>query len=143
MGRTPIEFYVSLDLNPLDARDALMHVVTSVGELRFPGRINVSVPIQAKVENRPARWESALHIAAAQNEAFFPTFDGAISVTPDGGNHCELWLQGSYEPPGGVIGKGIDVTVMHGVAEKTLRDFLSSIAEEVEREVKRFPAADR
>ena len=150
MTGTPIELYVSLDLPPVTVRDAAMNVTRAVGEqepryanlalsaeLNVPGRGHVSVPIDAKITNRPGRWEAAVRITAAKSENFFPTFDGTLSVTPDGGNNAELWLQGTYVPPGGVLGKGLDATIFRGLAEKSLRDFLNWFAAQVRDEVDR------
>lgn len=145
MSGTPIEMYVPLELPPVTVRDAVMQVMRAVGDheeryrdvtlrvdTNLPGHGQVAVPIEASIENRPGRWECGIHIAAAKSERFFPTFDGTLSVTPDGRNQAELWLQGAYEPPGGVLGKGLDVTLMRGVAEKSLQEFLSWLAGEVE-----------
>lgn len=148
MNGTPIELYVSLELPPVTVRDAVMKVMHAVGEregryrdltlsieLKIPGGGHVSVPIEADIVNRPGRWECAVHIAAAKSEKFFPTFDGTLSVTPDGGREAELWLQGSYVPPGGALGKGLDATLLRGVAEDSLREFLSWLADEVKMTV--------
>ena len=150
MSGTPVELYVSLKLPPVTVRDALMRVMRAIAQgaihyrkvrlsapLEILGGGSVSVPIEAQIENRPGRWECAIHIEAAQTGKFFPTFDGTIAVTPDGADASELWLQGTYAPPGGILGKGLDSTVMRGVAEKSLNEFLESIAESVRQEVER------
>ncbi len=150
MSGTPVELYVRLDLPPVTVRDAVMHVMRAIGErdepyrditlaigLSGPGNAQVRVPIDTTVSNRPGRWETGIHLEAKQHERLFPTFDGTLSVTPDGGNESELWLQGSYEPPGGLLGKGLDATVFHGVAENSLKEFLSWLAGEVKAEVER------
>jgi hypothetical protein len=145
-----VEIYIPLDLPPITVRDALMRVMRSIGEreepyrditlaldVRGPGHAQLRVPIETTVVNRPGRWECGVHIEAAQAERFFPTFDGTVSVTPDGGKESEIWLQGQYETPGGIIGKGLDATVLHGFAENSLREFLSWLAGEVKTEVER------
>ena len=150
MSGTPVELYTRLALPPIAVRDAMMYVMQSIGEhdprfgtitlavdLRGLGQAEVRVPIEVTVVNRPDRWECGIHIEAAQSERFFPMFDGMLSVTPDGGNDSEIWLQGEYATPGGIIGKGLDATLLHGYAEKSLRDFLSWLADEVKTEVER------
>ena len=150
MSGTPVEIYERLDLPPMTVRDAVMRVMRSIGEreeryrdltlaveLNGPGHAQLRVPIEATVVNRPGRWECGLHIEAAKSDIFFPTFDGTLSVTPDGGKEAELWLQGSYDPPGGVLGKGLDTILLHGTAEKSLREFLHWLAGEVKTEVDR------
>jgi hypothetical protein len=147
---TPIELYVQLDLPPVTVRDATMKIMRAIAQhevpyqeltlsvdLNMPGHSHVAVPIEAEIVDRPDRWECRIRIAAAANEKIFPTFDGTLSVTPDGGRQSELWLQGSYVPPGGAVGKGLDATLFHGVAERSLREFLSWLAEEVREDVAR------
>ncbi|HET9029895.1 MAG TPA: hypothetical protein VFN49_06930 [Candidatus Aquilonibacter sp.] len=147
---TPIELYVTLDLPPLTVRDAVMHVMQAIGERkgryrdlslwvdsRTPGAGSLNVPIDARVVTRPGRWECGVRIEAAHSEKFFPAFEGTVSVTPDGGHQSELWLQGQYVPPGGALGKGLDATVLRGVAERSLREFLKWLSEEVKAEAER------
>ncbi|MGC8484859.1 MAG: hypothetical protein ACP5O6_04405, partial [Candidatus Baltobacteraceae bacterium] len=40
----------------------------------------------------------------------------------------ELWLQGEYHAPFGALGERFDATVLHGAAERSLRDLLERIA---------------
>ncbi|MBV8639320.1 MAG: hypothetical protein JO322_14670 [Candidatus Eremiobacteraeota bacterium] len=150
MSGTPVEIYASLDLPPTVVRDALMNVMRAIGnreepyanlaltlELKSPGHAQLRVPVEVTVVNRPGRWECGIHIEAAENDRLFPTFDGTLSVTPDGGRESELWLQGTYVPPGGALGKGVDAVLLHGSAENSLREFLDWIAGEVRDEVDR------
>lgn len=150
MSGTPVELYATLDLPPSVVRDALMNVMRAIGdreepyrnltlafELSGPGHAQLRVPIEATVVNRPGRWECGIHIEAAENAHLFPRFDGTLSVTPDGGRESELWLQGTYVPPGGALGKGLDVVLLHGSAQNSLREFLTWIAGEVRDEVER------
>lgn len=150
MSGTPVELYARLDLPPMVVRDALMNVMRAIGtrqepyrnlalgfELSGPGHAQLRVPIEVTVVNRPGRWECGLHIEAAANEHLFPRFDGTLSVTPDGGRESELWLQGTYVPPGGALGKGLDAAVLRGSAETSLHEFLNWIAGEVSNEVER------
>ncbi len=150
MSGTRVELYTRLALPPIAVRDAMMHVMRSIAEhdpryntitlaieLHGPGHPQLRVPIEATVVNRPGRCRWGIHIEAAQSEQLFPMFDGTLSVTPDGGNESELSLQGEYAAPGGIIGKGLDATLLHGYAEDSLRGFLSWIADHVKAEVER------
>ena len=150
MSGTPVEIYERLDLPPVTVRDAVMRLMRSIGEhedpyrdltlaieVNAPGGPELRVPIEATVVNRPGRWECGLHIEAAKSGILFPKFDGTLSVTPDGGTESELWLQGSYEPPGGMLGKGVDATLLRGSAENSLREFLHWLSGEVKTEVDR------
>lgn len=150
MSGIPVELYARLDLPPIVVRDALMSVTRAIGnhderyrhltlavEINAPAHAELRVPVDVTVVNRPERWECGIHIEATQNDRLFPAFDGVLSVTPDGGKESELWLQGTYVPPGGVLGKGLDVMFLHTSAESSLREFLDWIAGEVKEEVER------
>jgi hypothetical protein len=142
-----VEMYVALELEPTAARDATTEILRALGEQREPyerallsvGLRNVhlpmdgaiTVPVAASVDPRPLRWECAIHIEAENHQEFFPTFEGTLTVTPNGHDACELWLQGSYTPPMGTFGATLNATVLRGAAESSLRAFLDWLAHEV------------
>jgi hypothetical protein len=146
-----VELYVPLELPPTAARDATTEILRALGdreapyeramlsvglrEMRVPLDGTISVPIDAHVEARPLRWECALRIQAEDHQEFFPTFEGTITVTPNGRDACELWLQGNYVPPMGAMGASINASVLRGAAEASLRSFLRWLGEEVQRKV--------
>lgn len=147
MPANAIEIYVPLKLPPVAARAATMHVMRAIGaheapyeklslsvrlrDLAMPGEGELQVPVQAHVESRLQEWECRLVITAAADQRFFPRFEGDLTVTPDGRSECELWLQGHYDPPMGALGRGINVTLLRGAAERSLRTFLEWLAAEV------------
>ncbi len=150
MSGTPVELYARLNLPPMVVRDALMNVMRSIGmreepysnltlaiEVTAPVHAHLRVPIDVTVANRPGRWECGVQIEATENDRLFPIFVGTLSVTPDGAKEAELWLQGSYAPPGGALGKAINAMLLHGPAESSLLEFLDWIAGEVRDEVER------
>lgn len=147
----PIELHVSLPLPGALVRDAMMrilkamtdrtppyeNVTLSLGlrDLHVPIDAEVTVPVHADADLRPQRWESTFEIEAENDQRFFPRFHGTISVTPSGRSSSEIWLQGSYDAPMGALGEGIDMTLLHGAAERTLTRFLQWMAGEVSRDV--------
>lgn len=151
MPATAIEMFVPLKLPPVAAREGTMHVMRAIGaheppyenlslslrlrDLAMPGEGELHVPVQAHVVSRPQEWECRVTISAAQDQRFFPTFEGVLTVTPDGRSECELWLQGHYEPPMGALGRGINVTLLRGAAKRSLRTFLEWLAAEVVKAV--------
>lgn len=71
---------------------------------------------------RPVRWH------AAANVGLFPELDGHIEVAALGAGATQLGLSANYKPPLGLIGKLADRTLLHRVAEVTVKDFLERVA---------------
>lgn len=78
--------------------------------------------IGTKAVTVPLSWHSL------QAEAAFPVFEGQLKLSrfPDSTNRLEL--RGSYEAPGGLIGKAADAAAIYAVAEATVQDFVERIA---------------
>jgi hypothetical protein len=70
------------------------------------------------------RWE-----AAGTAVGLFPVLDANISISPAGDDAAQLALAGSYRPPLGRLGAGLDRAIMHRVAAATMRCLLQSVAE--------------
>lgn len=73
----------------------------------------------------PIRWE------AARLPKVFPVLDGQLEVSPLGPAESRLLLQASYRPPLDGVGRLLDDTVLHRVAESTVRSFLHRLADAV------------
>jgi hypothetical protein len=69
------------------------------------------------------RWE-----ATGAAGALFPMLDANISLSPAGDHAARLALVGSYRPPLGRLGAGLDRGVMHQVAAATMRSLLRDVA---------------
>lgn len=70
------------------------------------------------------RWE-----AAGAAGTLFPVLDANISIAPEEEETARLALAGSYRPPLGRLGAGLDRAIMHQVATATMRCLLQSVAE--------------
>lgn len=70
------------------------------------------------------RWE-----AAGAAGGLFPVLDANISISPARDDGARLALAGSYRPPLGRLGAGVDRAIMHRVAAATMRCLLQSVAE--------------
>lgn len=57
----------------------------------------------------------------------FPSFGATLTVRP-AGEETELVLEGSYEPPGGVIGRLFDRVVGEELAARTMDALLDQLA---------------
>jgi len=69
------------------------------------------------------RWQ-----ATGPGGAVFPVLDADITLTQEPHAAVRLALVGTYRPPLGLVGAGLDRAVMHRVAAATIRKFLSSIS---------------
>jgi hypothetical protein len=69
------------------------------------------------------RWE-----AAGATSTLFPVLDANITISPAGDQTARLALAGSYRPPLGRLGAGVDRAVMHQVAAATMRSLLRNVA---------------
>ncbi len=64
------------------------------------------------------RWE-----ANGATDALFPVLDADITLTRTGEKATVLAVSGTYRPPLGSLGAGLDRAIMHRVAEATIRAF--------------------
>jgi hypothetical protein len=69
------------------------------------------------------RWE-----ALGPGGRLFPALDADLTLAPAGDEATLLTLAGAYRPPLGVLGAGLDRTILHRVAVATVRTFTSSVA---------------
>jgi hypothetical protein len=60
--------------------------------------------------------------------ALFPALDADITLTPAGDTATTLALAGTYRPPLGALGAGLDRAILNRVAGATVRDFLNRLA---------------
>jgi hypothetical protein len=72
------------------------------------------------------RWE-----AAGPGGGMFPVLDADINLTPAGEHTTLLTLAGTYRPPLGALGAGLDRAILHRVAAATIRAFLSRVADAI------------
>jgi hypothetical protein len=73
------------------------------------------------------RWE-----AAGVAGGLFPALDADIRLCDEGGDRVRLSLAGSYRPPLGSLGAGLDRLVLHTVAAATIKALLTGIAAALE-----------
>ncbi len=61
----------------------------------------------------------------------FPVLDADLVLTSVAEDTTLLTLAGTYRPPLGGLGAGIDRLILHRVAEATIRNFLKRVAEAI------------
>jgi len=121
------------------------HLVKSVGErsdthLAKVGFDFVGIPVhkQVMVELGPvsqaADWlRVGVTWKPASGEAIFPTMEGEFHLEPNTYRETKVTVSGSYEPPLGAAGRGLDAMVMPRAAEATFEDLARTIAAELDR----------
>jgi hypothetical protein len=68
------------------------------------------------------RWE-----ATGATAGLFPVLDANITLAPEG-DRTRLSFAGTYRPPLGRLGAGLDKAIMHRVAAATIRVLLADVA---------------
>ena len=61
--------------------------------------------------------------------AIFPDLDADLELAPLGPDLTQITLQGRYQPPLRVIGRGMDRLLMHRVAQASIRAFLRKLGD--------------
>lgn len=69
------------------------------------------------------RWE-----ATGMTGGLFPALDADIRLTPAGEQQALVTLTGSYRPPFGALGAGLDRLLLHTVATATINALLTQVA---------------
>ena len=70
----------------------------------------------------PVQW------TAAEAALLFPDLTADLILSSRGSHETELTLKGTYQPPLGTLGKLADRTVLHRVAEATVKDWMDRLA---------------
>jgi len=71
------------------------------------------------------RWE-----ATGMSGGLFPVLDADLTLTPAGEHTTRLALTGSYRPPLGRLGAGLDRAILHQAATATIRSLVHNIADQ-------------
>jgi hypothetical protein len=74
----------------------------------------------------PIKWR------ATGPSRLFPEMEADVGVLPLDAARSQLSFNGRYQPPLGAVGRGIDRTLLHRVAQATASDFIDRLARAVE-----------
>ena len=69
----------------------------------------------------PLEWRSS------RASALFPVLTGEIEIAMIGSSITQVGLSATYEPPFGAAGRSADRTLLHRVAEVTVKNFVDAI----------------
>ncbi len=107
-------------------RGFALHV--GLGDLHLPDVGYVAVPIGLTATKNEKQQAVDITFRAARSPATFPTFKGAMGVTPGELGECTLYLTGAYDLPMRIFGNLLDVALAPGVAARSLENFIEEIA---------------
>lgn len=98
-------------------------------------RLTTGSPLRSESQTTlPVIWE------ATGPSVLFPRMDGDLVLAPMGPELTQLAFRGSYRPPLGGVGRAIDRTMLHRVAEASVKGFLDRVARAMTTEVDLGPA---
>ncbi len=146
-GRT-IELREPIAMAPAAARESLGRVIhalasdadahpaleVSLSDLHASSAGSVQVPIAIDIQDHARKSEYVLGLRA-MSQGFFPAFEGTLSLNALG-KDSELWLQGKYRPPLGIVGTLLDSTLLRGVAKRSLQRMLQQISDGISRDAR-------
>jgi hypothetical protein len=75
----------------------------------------------------PLTWE------ATGPTGLFPKLEGDLVMAPLGESMTQLCIRGSYKPPLGALGRALDRTMLHRVAEASVKSFVDRIGRSIEQ----------
>ena len=107
----------------VDARRIDKEVEIEIGR---PYRAPSVRPYRPSATLLPMDWR------ATGPQGLFPHLEADIEVAPLGAERTHLSISGRYEPPMGALGRMLDRTLLHRVAEATVKDFLDRVGERIQ-----------
>ncbi|MFZ1016947.1 MAG: hypothetical protein WAN39_03660 [Candidatus Cybelea sp.] len=107
-------------------RGFALHV--ALGDLHLPNVGYVAVPIGLTATKNNEHRAIDITFHASSLPSAFPTFKGAMGVTPGELGECTLYLTGAYDLPMRIFGNLLDAALAPGVAARSLENFIDEIA---------------
>ncbi|HET9393484.1 MAG TPA: hypothetical protein VFO29_08230 [Candidatus Rubrimentiphilum sp.] len=116
-----------------DRQSARLSPHLGLGDVGLPdvGYIVIPVRIAIASEELEPRHQIRFTMRAKRGPEGFPVFDGALGVDSSGPSSSEIWLGGTYEVPMRTLGAFFDKLIARNVAEKSLENLLSDLAEAI------------
>lgn len=100
-------------------------------------RVHMDAKVTDDLTDSVRRHDALLLAWQPKHSAMFPDFHGALTVRPKlRGSY--LRLQGSYEPPAGLLGRAFDAVAGRAIATLTMRRLLNEIGKAVEAQWSTF-----
>jgi hypothetical protein len=113
------------------AREAQARGELLLAEVGFGSGLRLTKQVQIEL-GKPIRFPSKTVLPmtwrAAGKDSLFPALDADLEVASLGPDRTQLSISARYEPPMGAVGRVLDRTLLHRVAEATVKDFLDQAA---------------
>jgi hypothetical protein len=113
----------------LHVRVGMLDVATDVKVEVGPIKETMSSPWGYQVMVLPITWQSA------SNPSLFPRLKAELLVYPLSSHETQLELEGTYDPPLGILGDAIDAMIGHRIAEASVLHFLRDIAARLQADI--------
>ena len=115
-----------------EAVAAQLHV--TVAGLKVSKDIDLTVgPIEETTERSSPITRLQLEWKAKESARLFPLMQAELSVYPLTATETQLDLSGKYRPPFGVLGNAVDAMIGHRIAEASIHQLLSEVAEHLKK----------
>lgn len=116
-----------------ESRPNCTELSAKVGSLELTKQVLVDADPFEESSN-PRACLLPFRLRAAEGEAWYPVFEGALVVVPQP-ESIKLALQGTYRAPIGFIGQLADSAALHNLAEQSLMNLLRRAAEHLSHAV--------
>lgn len=110
--------------------------VDLAGDLQFPVEAMLNVPVSLHLLSTGGGAAFRIRIEAAVEHEYYPTFGGILRALPGKTPACTLALSGTYAVPLGGFGRSLDMTLLRGAAESSLKRFVVRLAEQIAHDVR-------
>jgi hypothetical protein len=114
-----------------------------IGMLDVATDVHVEVGTVEGPNPSPSGYEVAafpLSWHAVASPSLFPHMQAKLLVYPLSSHETQLELEGSYDPPFGLLGDAIDSVAGHRIAEACVHQFVQDVAAQLRAELARAPA---
>ena len=107
--------------------EALLARLSGPGAVAKTVVLEIGEPIEAEDSTSvPLSWW------ATGTPGLFPTMDADLVAAALGPDLTQITFRGTYKPPLGVVGQVLDRTLLHRLAESSVKDFVDRIISELE-----------
>ena len=115
------------------AEERGQHLLAEVGFAVDARRIEKEIEIRLGAPYRlPSKTVLPMTWRATGPQWLFPQLEGDIEVASLGAGRTQLSISARYRAPMGTVGRVLDRTLLHRVAEATVKDFLDRIGEQLQ-----------
>jgi ribosome-associated toxin RatA of RatAB toxin-antitoxin module len=120
------------------SQDLIAALSIDLGGVHLTKEVTIDVG-QPEEENRGAELSRVTRIPvewhAAESAGLFPAMKARLAIYPLSFTETQVELDGTYEPPFGILGSAIDALVGQRVAEASVHRFVKAVVETLKKEL--------